>query len=457
MDGWYARFDDGFGEEGIARIADALALLWSDASPGATVYVGYDTRHGSGELARLAAGIAASYGLEVRVSDVACPTPAVAWSCARDEGAIGAIILTASARSCEYGGVLVRGSDGGPVSRDFLDAVEQAISLTPTQGRGAFEECDLMGPYLASIAAVMDGGSIARRRPRVVVDAMYGAGTGHLAKMLSGLGCEVIEIHVEPREDFDGIHPDPRDPWADACEQAVIAHEADMGLLLDGDGDRASVVDECGNLLPARVLVPLLLGNLVMGHGAHGRVVSTLTCSACIDREAKRLGCEVTHVPVGFSRIYRETLEGDVVMGVEEYGGVCIPAHLRERDGLFVCALAVEMLSRSGEKSVSQMTAELEAQIGSMCYARRDIRLEAAASQAFRNILPGLNPGEVAGKCPIEVSHADGLCAKFEDDSWIMVRPSRTSPVVRVYAEAPTARGRDELLAAACGLVRRGL
>lgn len=456
VDGWQARYDDAFTEENVGRLVDAVSLLWSDARPGATVYVGYDTRHRARELALEAAGIAASYGLVVRVSDVACPTPAVAWACSRDEEAVGALVITASERSCEYGGLLVRGSDGGPVPQGFLEEVEQAVSLVPAAERGAFEERDLVGPYLADLASRVDAASIAARRPRVVVDAMYGAGTAHLARLLADLGCEVIETHVEPRDDFGGIHPDPRDPWADACEQAVVAHGADMGLLLDGDADRAAVIDEKGTLLPARVLVPLLLGDLVMGHGAHGRVVTTLTCSACIGREAARLGCSTTAVPVGFARIYRETLESDVIMGVEEYGGVCVPSHLRERDGLMVCALAVEMLARSG-KSVSQMTAELEAAIGTMSYARRDLRLDPAASQAFRNVLPGLNPGELADRAPVEVSHADGLRAQFDDDSWVLIRPSRTSSVVRVYAEAPSAPERDALLAAACDLVRNGL
>ena len=313
-----------------------------------------------------------------------------------------------------------------------------------------------MSDYLASLAAWVDRPSIEATRPKVVVDAMYGAGTEHLARLLSDLGCKVVEIHVEPREDFGGIHPDPRDPWADSCEQAVVAHGADLGLLLDGDADRAAVVDEAGNLLPARVFVPLILGNLVMGHGAHGRVVTTLTCSACIEREAGRLGCETTSVPVGFTRVYREMLEPDVIMGVEEYGGICVPAHLRERDGLLVSLLAVEMVARSG-KSVSTMAAELEQSIGTMWYARRDLRLDPAASQAFRNVLPGLNPGKLGGRAPVEVSHADGLRVQFEDDAWALIRPSRTSSMVRVYAEASSAQARDALLEAACELVRRGL
>lgn len=456
MDGWSARFDDAFTDDNVVRMADALGLVWADAHPGATVYVGFDTRHAAREHARLVAGALASYGLRVRVSDGPCPTPAVAWTCARDEDAVGAVVLTASERSCEYGGIVVRGADGGPVPQGFLDEVEQSVSLAPASERGAFEELDLMEEYLDSLAAWVDRPAIEATRPKVVVDAMFGAGTGHLARTLSDLGCDVVEIHVEPREDFGGIHPDPRDPWADSCEQAVVAHGADLGLLLDGDADRAAVVDERGQLLPARVLIPLVLGNLVMSHGAHGRVVSTLTCSACIGREATRLGCDTTSVPVGFSRVYREMLEADAIMGVEEYGGICVPAHLRERDGLLVCLLAVEMLARSG-KTVSVMAGELESAIGTMSYSRRDLRLDPAATQAFRNVLPGLNPGELAGRTPVEVSHADGLRAQFDDDSWVLIRPSRTSSVVRVYAEAPSALERDALLTAACDLVKRGL
>lgn len=456
VDGWQARFDDGFTEENVSRMADALALIWATQRPGSTVYVGYDTRHGSATLARRVASVLASYGLRARVSCEPSPTPAVAWACAHDGSAAGAVVLTASERSCEYGGILVRGEDGGPVSRAFLDSVEQNVSLMPPTGNGPYEEIDLMGPYLDCFRGRADREPIASRGLRVVVDPMYGSGVGHLADLLSELGCEVTEIHVEQQEDFSGIHPEPQDPWADACEQAVIVHHADLGLLLDGDGDRAGVVDEKGRLLPPRVLVPLVMEHLASARGGSGRVITTLTSSACVLRQAERLGLDTVCVPVGFSRIYREIEEGDVLLGAEEYGGICVPGHLRERDGLLVCLLVVEMVSRSG-RALSELVEGLESRIGRMSYARRDVHLEPAATQAFRNILPGLNPSDVAGKTPVEVSHADGLRLQFDDDSWVLMRPSRAGAVVRVYAEAPTARERDELLEAACDMVRRGL
>lgn len=456
IDGWTARFDDGFTEENVSRVVDALALLWATERPGGTVYVGFDTRHGSEAFARRAGSVLASFGLRVRLSDVPCPTPAVAWACAHDPECVGAVIITASERSCEFGGVLVRGSDGGPVPRSFLDVVEQHISSSPSTGQGAYEECDIVGAYLDALSSQVDRGAFGARGLRVVVDAMYGAAVGHLADLLSDLGCDVSEIHMEPQEDFSGIHPVPQEPWADACEQAVLVHHADVGLMLDGDGDRAGIVDESGRLLPPRVVVPLVMEHLVRGHGRTGRVITTLTSSACVLRQAELLGLDTVSVPVGFSRIYREIVEGDVLLGAEEYGGICIPDHLRERDGLLVCLLVAEMLSQSGVK-LSELVAGLESRVGSMCYARRDVHLEPAATQAFRNILPGLNPADVAGKVPVEVSHADGLRLQFEDDSWVMMRPSRAGALVRVYAEAATAKERDELLDAASEVVRRGI
>lgn len=454
-DGWQARLDEGFDEAGVRRVADALGLLWADAHPGATILVGYDTRHNSAEYARVAAGALSSFGLRVVVSDGPCPTPVVAWCCARRDDAVGAVILTASERSCEYGGLVVRGPDGGPVSREFLDAVEQHISLEPPADGGGYQVEDFSGPYLDDLVTLVDGAAIAAAAPSVVVDPMYGAGAGVLAVALERVGCRVTEIHAGSCEDFCGLHPEPCDPWADECEQAVSSTGADMGFLLDCDGDRAGVVDENGKILLPHELSPLVLGHLVETRGKSGRVVATLTCSARIARQAGRLGCRFTPVPVGFSRIYREMREGDVVLGVEEYGGLAFPSHLLERDGLLTCLLVAELVAKSG-RTVRQLVSDMGDKIGHMRYTRRDVRLDPAATQAFRNVLPGLNPGSVAGRRPVEVSHADGLRLQFDDGSWVLMRPSRSDPVVRVYAEAATEGERDSLLDASCGMVRAG-
>ena len=184
-----------------------------------------------------------------------------------------------------------------------------------------------------------------------------------------------------------------------------------------------------------------------------GRVVTTLASSVRLARQAERLGLPVPTVPVGFDRIYGETLDEDVLMGAEEYGGICLPGHLCERDGMLVCLLALEMLAQTGAP-LSQLVDDLADTIGHMDYTRRDIRLDAAAASSLVNILPGLNPAEVAGMKPVDVNHAEGLRLSFADGSWSMLRPSRNTTVARVYAEAPTREERDALVDAMAEIAR---
>jgi len=224
-------------------------------------------------------------------------------------------------------------------------------------------------------------------------------------------------------------------------------------LVLDGDGDRATLVDERGRLVSPHNLTPLILGHLVEGRGERGRVVTTLASSVRLTLQAERLGLPVTCVPVGFDRIYGELLEDDVLMGAEEYGGICLPSHLWERDGILVCLLALEMLARA-DIPLSEMVDGLADTIGRLDYTRRDIRLDAAAASSLDNILPGLNPAEVAGMSPVAVNHAEGLRLSFEDGSWTMLRPSRNAYMVRVYAEAPTREKRDALVDAMAEIAR---
>ena len=452
-DGWQARYDKGFTRDNVVRLAEALGTVWSEELPGGIVFVGFDTRFEADSSALEAAATLASFGLDVRVSETFCPTPSVCWACAHHKDVAGGLIISATELSCEYCGMIIRAANGGPVSRDFLQRVESATPLEPTDQRGTFTTTDIVTPYKSALLNQINVSVIKELRPSVVVDPMYGAATDLLADVLSAAGCVVHQMHQGPVRDFGGIHPQPADPWADECSSMVVSRHAQLGLLLDCDGDRAAVVDETGRLLSPHELIPLITRHLVQNRKQTGRVVSTLTCSATVSRQAAHLGLESASVPVGFARLYSEIEQGDVLLAAEEYGGICIPSHLLERDGLLVALLVVEMLAYT-HKSLAQLVAEDEAELGRMCYSRRGVRLDAAATQAFRNILPGLNPENVAGKVPVSVSHADGLKLQFKDDSWVLIRPSRMDALVRVYSEASNETLRDQLLDAACQIVK---
>ena len=447
--GWRARFDDGFDDESVSRIADAFGYIWANAYPGAKILVGYDTRFGGSRFAEVIGGVLAHHGLVARVSNGPCPTPALGWSVAQDDEVKGAVMLTASGASCEYGGITCRAADGGPISDEFYEAAMQVMPSDPQIDWGDIEYADFVGPYKEHLRSLVDAELIASAGLSVVVDPMYGATRDVLSSLLEELGCKVVQIHSENSNDFGGLHPVPAEPWVDACEQAVVHEGADLGLALDCDGDRLGLVDEHGEYVTPHRMVPLIVEHLVQDRQAQGRVVVSFSSSAYHRRQAERLNLAFTAVPMGFARIYREFVEGDVLLGADEFGGVALPFHLVERDGLIAALLLVEYVAAS-KKSVSQLVTELTDHLGILHYIRRDIRLDAASIQAFRNVLPGLYLKEVCGMRPVEVMHSDGLVLRFDDDSWVQLRPSRTEAYVRANAEAPQASRAVALAEDAC-------
>lgn len=447
--GWRARFDDGFDADNLSRIADAFGYIWADAHPGSTILVGYDTRFNGRLFAGAVANVLASYGLHVIVSDKPCPTPALGWSIQENTSAVGGVMLTASSASCEFGGISARAANGGPVSNEFYDAVTRIVSPTPVVARGSYSYGDFTTDYLEHLKTLVDVDVVRNAALSVVVDPLYGSGRGYLAALLKSMGCRVHEIHNNENPDFEGLHPAPCEPWIDTCEQAVRTYEAGMGLVLDGDGDRFCVIDENGALVTPHKTTPLVMEHLVNNHCMDGRVVATFSSSAYVKRQADRLGCDYTAVPMGFTRIYDEFVENDVILGADEYGGISYPQHLPERDGLLSALLIVEYVSRQG-RSLSTLVRELEQNLGAMHYIRKDIQLDAASIQSFRNILPGLYLPEVCGMKPVSIGHSDGLVLRFSDDSWVQLRPSRTEALVRACAEAPNPGLAGRLATEAC-------
>ncbi|MDN0069015.1 phosphoglucomutase/phosphomannomutase family protein [Collinsella ihumii] len=444
-DGWRARRDGEFTEENVVRVADAAASLWAQSHPGAIVYVGYDTRPGADEFARLAARVIAGHGLVVKLSDRYTPTPALSWTISHDARSCGGLMITGSHHPADYLGVKFRVADGGAGSTEFVSEVERAVGPEPTDLRGPIDIVDFTTPYLDALVSLVDGDAIANAHLHIVYDPMYGAARGYLPAVLGALGVEVDEIHGESDEDMEDMRPEPIEPWVDDCEQAVVEAGACCGLINDGDADRVGAVDEKGRFVNAHKLFSLILGHLVRNRGMSGRVVLGLASSLLTRRVARALGCRYVVKPVGFKYIYMEMLKGGVLIGGEETGGFGIPSHFPERDGLLMALLLCELMAKSG-KTLAELVEELEDALGSTSYARRDLRLQYEDIEALRTMLPGINPRRVAGREPVRVSHMDGLRLEFEDESWLLLRPSGTETLVRVYAEAQTVEMRDELL-----------
>ncbi|MCK8114681.1 phosphoglucomutase/phosphomannomutase family protein [Anaerosoma tenue] len=450
-DGWRAVIGAGFTYDNLRRVADAAGRVYAAENPGGLVLVGYDTRFEAESFARAAAEVLASHGLRVGLSDRYLPTPALCWAVAHDEAAIGGVMLTASHNPAPYLGFKLRMADGGASPKSFSDRVEAALAAeppaAPADADDLVETVDLMGPYLDALRAMVDAEVIAEAGLRVVVDPLYGAGQTYLAETLRGLGVEVTELHGERNPGFGGLHPEPIPPHIVEAQEYVREHGLDAAFITDGDADRIGAADRNGTFVNPHRIIALVARHLVEGRGMSGRIVKTLSTSVLVDRIARHLGSEVTTTPVGFKWIYEEMLKGDVLIGGEESGGIGIPSHVRERDGLLMALLLVEMMARH-EKGLGALVDDLLETVGAMEYGRFDMRLEPAAMSRFVEAMPTLAPTTLAGMEVLEVIRTDGVKFLLPDDAWLLLRASGTEPLVRVYAEAADFKLVDELLAA---------
>ena len=455
-DGWRAIIGEDFTPDNLNRVVAAAARIFKeeavaagrDADAPGTLIVGHDCRQDAHAYAELAAQVAAGEGFNVLLTEDYCPTPTLCWSVAHNDDAVGGIMLTSSHNPAEYLGVKLRMADGGASPAEFTDRVEAVLPPEPTDILGPFQTADLMTDYLAALRELVDVEAIRGANLRVVCDPLYGAGRHYLADLLRDMGVEVVEIHNAEDPTFAGLHPEPIQPWVDEGLAKVGELGYDALFINDGDADRIAAGDSRGNYVNAHRIITLLTKHMV-DRGETGRVVSTVTASAMLDRMCRKLGLELVSTPVGFKWIYGEMEKGDVMIGGEESGGIGLPDHVKERDGLLMALLLTECMAQSG-KDLGAIIDEMLADIGRLEFARRGLSITDEQMARFRaETVPAYTADEIAGKRVLDVDRRDGVKLLLEGDAWVMMRPSGTEPLVRIYAEAATTDEVNELLDAA--------
>lgn len=459
-DGWRAIIGEDFTPDNLNRVVAAAARIFKeeavaagrDADAPGTLIVGHDCRQDAHAYAELAAQVAAGEGFNVLLTEDYCPTPTLCWSVAHNDDAVGGIMLTSSHNPAEYLGVKLRMADGGASPAEFTDRVEAVLPPEPTDILGPFQTADLMTDYLAALRELVDVEAIRGANLRVVCDPLYGAGRHYLADLLRDMGVEVVEIHNAEDPTFAGLHPEPIQPWVDEGLAKVGELGYDALFINDGDADRIAAGDSRGNYVNAHRIITLLTKHMV-DRGETGRVVSTVTASAMLDRMCRKLGLELVSTPVGFKWIYGEMEKGGVMIGGEESGGIGLPDHVKERDGLLMALLLTECMAQSG-KDLGTIIDEMLADIGRLEFARRGLSITDEQMARFRaETVPTYTADEIAGKRVLDVDRRDGVKLLLEGDAWVMMRPSGTEPLVRIYAEAATTDEVNELLDAAEAVV----
>lgn len=455
-DGWRAVIADGYTFANLTTVSRATAAwVTSQAEAGygdGSVVIGHDTRFQGDAFARHVACVFASAGVHVRLAEGVVTTPAVSWA-TRNSGHTAGIVITASHNPPQYNGFKIKAHFGGPATPDMIADVE--ARLADAKGRfslrsyedlvadGAIETYDLRSQYTALIKEQIDIDAIKEAGGRVAYDAMYGAGQGVLTELLGK--ARVVELHHERNPGMYGQAPEPIERNLDALMKTVVEKNLGAGLATDGDADRIGLVDEEGTFVDSHKILALLVKYLVVEKGLKGKIVKTFSTTDMLDRMGEAYGLDVVTTPIGFKYIGPKMVEGNVLVGGEESGGMAIKGHIPERDGLFIGLTIVEMMVKR-ERSLSGLVRELMEEFGPHYQARQDLHTTEDRKQAVLRQLESGGLTEVEGQAVTKTETLDGYKYRVEG-GWLMFRPSGTEPVLRIYAEAASAEAADTLVA----------
>jgi len=460
-DGWRAVISDTFTFHNLRLVTQAIADAvgtegWMnggvlDPAPDPRkMVVGFDTRFLSDRYAQDVARVLAANDYTVYLAQADAPTPAISYA-VRHMNAIAGVMITASHNAPRYNGVKLKSAFGGSALPEQCRLVEVYLNDNECKARGPnqmdFDQAKEMGKivkfnpipsYNDHLRKLIDFDIIAENPQHVVVDSMYGAGRGVIRSILQGTGCEVQEIRSEMNPGFGGVHPEPIMRYLQALQRAVGSGMGSFGLVTDGDADRIGAMDERGNFVDPHKIMALSLRHLVEKRHLTGSVVRTVSTTRMIDRLAKKYGLPCHETPVGFNHIADYMQTEDVLIGGEESGGISFRGHIPEGDGILMGLLLIEIVARANAP-LADLVDDLLAEVGPAFYDRRDLRLvRPIAKDAMTKRLQEQVPTSIGGESIDEVDCLDGVKYILKDDSWLLIRPSGTEPVLRVYAEGRT-------------------
>jgi phosphoglucomutase len=447
--GWRAVIADEFTFAGVRSVTSAICSHFETTSQAGLMVVGYDTRFLGEKFAEECANVISENAFQVLLCDQPVPTPTISHVI-RSKGAICGINFTASHNPPEYNGMKLSTSDGAPALPEITRNVEEIIQKTPL----TFAPTKMAKPnafvfaakpgYLEDLSTKINFDAITGAGGRYAYDPLWGTGRGYLDELLRAHGLEVETIHDWRDVLFGGRSPEPEASHLDELREIVLSKGCVLGLATDGDADRFGVIDSNGSFITPNQLVALLFDYLLESRKWNGGAARSVATSHLVDRVAAARGLPVYETPVGFKYIGELINENKIVIGGEESAGLSIKGHYPEKDGILACLLAAEAVAARGA-SLTEQLKELYGRVGKLESARIGIRLTphlmASLSDKLRE-----DPKEIGGRRVERTNRMDGVKFIFADGSWLLLRPSGTEPVVRIYAESESAKDLEVLL-----------
>jgi len=259
------------------------------------------------------------------------------------------------------------------------------------------------------------------------------------------LGDQVFELHGEVNPSFKGIPPEPIEKNLQEFSEFIIDNSCQIGIANDGDADRVGLFDEKGTFVDSHRILSLLVKYLHQEKGLPGKIVKTFSTTNMLNKQAEKYELPIETTPIGFKYIAEKIVNEDVLAGGEESGGLSVKGHLPERDGLYIGLVVAEMLVKTGKK-LSELVQDLFDEFGDHAYYRNDLHTEERKKLAMIQYCESEKLVSIDGIEVVNREFTDGIKHHMADGSWLLVRPSGTEPVLRIYAEAETEKQAKSLV-----------
>lgn len=443
--GWRAVIGEDFTCGNVRRVAAAsLAYLLERGLTDKPVIVGYDRRFLSEDAAKWVAEVFAAGGIRGLFLPRSAPTPLIMHTVKDRELHLG-IEITASHNPSHYNGVKLIVEEGRDAPVEVTEEIERKTDVLEKVAFIDFDEAVKDGRisyiknpfnhFLDDIIALLDMNALRERGLRVLFDSMHGSGTYPLTVIFHTARCTIDTIHINKDAYFGGVMPAPSENSLVPLRDAVIKGGYDLGIAMDGDGDRLGIIDPSGRYVTPNEILCMLYQYLVKYKGWRGPAVRNLATTHLLDKIAASFGEWCYEVPVGFKYISAKIDEVDAVLGGESSGGLTVRGHIHGKDSIYAASLFAEMISVMG-KTPGEILREMENRYGRFVAVEDNLRFSPERKSAIANVLTVEKRLPDFAEKVERVNYVDGCKVYFENGGWVICRFSGTEPLLRIFAES---------------------
>jgi len=459
-DGWRAIIAKDYTVDNVKRVAEATAR-WMLQKNMKSVVIGYDCRFGGLMFSRTTAEVFCNFGIKVFIDKAFVSTPMVSLGVVKLGSDMG-VVITASHNPPSYNGFKLKSAYGGPTIPSDIADVEAIIpedslgKLPPLEKyveEGLVEYVNLEEMYIDHVKANFDLDLIRNSGIRLAYDAMYGAGQNVIKRLFPNAHL----MHCEYNPSFMGQAPEPIHRNLGELSELLASNKGlNIGLANDGDADRIGLYNEDGEFVDSHHILLLLLYYLHEYKKLEGKVIITFSVTNKMVKLAEQYGLDLEVTKIGFKYIAEIMTNEDVLLGGEESGGIAAKGHINERDGIWMGLLIMEFMARTS-KSLGALIKEVYEKVGSFSFDRDDLHIEESKKWAIMERCSSGKIQSIGGRPVIKTEDTDGYKFFLTEDEWIMVRPSGTEPVLRVYGHGSDPENVRQLLGQAHVALQEGI